>query len=223
MTPTAGNSVNTNCGEVTSSDCISVPNSLLKQLGLCQGDLTDILCTLASCCNNSSSSGTWVDFSSSIPTSGSSSGTDPGTSGSLTWSITSVTGIGNYENIFANNNPMYKITSEGDLLVRGAFSLLYTPATIRGNFYIPLCTIPPTSLAANFNASQSVLVFTNTFAALLANEQLTTTVVCWLELIYPTGQLILYTQWTDVTAPNLSYPTINNYSILLGGVRFNLA
>lgn len=140
MEPVKGNSLNRSCGEIISSNCVTWAGPAVP--GVCGGNvsLTQVVqqTVLATAPATSCYTGNWVDFTTSIPASGSNGG-------GVSWSIGSFGvpfgGSGGITGI--QNVPQYKWSKEGNLEVRGSFALNITPTFPVTNVFlqIPLVTI----------------------------------------------------------------------------------
>jgi len=218
MEPIKGNNLNRSCGEIISSNCVAWaggavdgvcgPNPTLTQVvqsaissssGCCEGNF--------SAGHQSCYTGSWVNFSSFIPTSG--------IGGGLTW------GIGAYGGAFptgsgAENVPEYRWTKDGDLKVRGSFSFTVTPAPPVTNSFIvvPLVTIPATCFPTNATLSQTAIVSTDSF---VLGNSINTVTRGFLTINPLTGVLYFNFSFAQIL------PSAFSVQVFLGGTTFNLA
>jgi hypothetical protein len=202
MEPVSSNSQAKTCGETMNSGCVIWSGPDIPNISICKGaSITDVIYGLSTnCCASSSTcySGNWIDFSSSIPTSGTGLG-------GLTWTIGTF-GIGGMY------PPQYKWTKDGDLLVRGSLVFTHTPSATGDQFInIPLTTIS-SSCISNVTKNQYVIVdvHVSTIQKLIANH-----IVCRL-ILRTSGVLELELEL------NSPIPSGNTYGITLGGTKFNI-
>lgn len=218
MEPVKGNSLNRSCGDVISSNCVTVPISIA---GVCGPNptLTQVLTAISdsssSCCEGSFPSGhascytgSWVDFSTTIPTFGSSGG-------GWNWSI-SAYGSPFPTSTGTENNPSYKWTRDGDLKVRGSFrfDIISTGAITDSFLKVPLVTLPTTCFPTNGNYSQTGIVTTDAFVSGNGVDLVTRG---FLTIEPSSGTLYFNFSFASVTPPT-TYVIVH-----LGCTTFNLA
>lgn len=198
MDPIIGNSLSNNCDNPISSNCVTWAGNQVD--GLCPGvPLTDVVqiainnSTPATSCYT----GTWVDFSAFIPTSGVGTG--------FSWVISNIGFSGTEE------GPQYKWTRDGDLSVRGAFRITITPGVVRAFIDIPLYSVSTTCLPSGFK-TQSILVAMDE-----VNAGQSTAVIHAELILNPSGTLVIEISYVDFPFS----PII--FDIDLGGTRFNVA
>lgn len=219
MEPIKGNSLNKSCGEIISSNCVTVPIAIAGTCGP-NPTLTQVLTALNDCCKDNTIespcyTGNWIDFTKFIPSSGTSTG--------FVWTTSnfgaSFTGIyGLSLTTGAQNTPEYKWTKDGNLSIRGTFALNITSTTSNGFFEIPLTTISPTCFPTNFNASQSVLIAIDIYPSRFSgNFQVQAAVRGFLTLDYPSGILYLSGSFADGQSSNFTL------GVFMGGATFNLS
>lgn len=214
MEPVRSNITSKSCAEGIGSNCVEWAGGPLCSADLCKGNttLTDVITAMDNkiCGTNQTSpcyTGNWIDFTTSIQVTG--------TGGGASWNINN---FGAGENGQIENRPMYKWAKDGDLSLRGCFHLTYSPTTSPGQFVIPLVTIPPTCFPANWNASQTTFV-TAVCYTYTANKALDVFFKGAVQVIYPTGQLVLIGSFTSPVLGG----SFNEYVISFGGLQFNLA
>lgn len=218
MVPTNSNIKSKKCGQTISSNCVVYDGPAIE--GLCKGaSLTEAIYQTvqnsSGCCagdfptgHQSCYTGDWVDFSSSIPSSG--------VGGGFTWTL------GSFGSAFptltgAENTPQYKWTTNGDLKVRGSMTLTITtgPGAITNTFLsIPLATIPVGCFPTNATASQTALVAIDAF---VTGQAINIVTRGFLTINPTTG--VLYFNFSFATV----IPTSFSVGIYMGGTTFNLA
>lgn len=219
MDPIKGNSLNRSCGDVISSNCVTVPIAIAGTCGP-NPTLTQVLTALDSCCNSNAGAspcytGNWMDFRVDVPASGSGIGftwttTNFGASFTGVYGLSLTTGI--------QNTPQYKWDKNGNLSVRGTFALTITSTADSGFFEIPLTTIPSTCFPANFNKAQSVLIGIDIYPTKFSgNLQIQTAVRGFITLDYPSGILYLSGSYADGQSSTFTL------GVFMGGVTINLS
>lgn len=212
MLPVKSNTTSKACGEAIGSNCVQWTGGQLCSADLCKGNttLTDVITAMDNkICGGDVTSpcytGNWVDFFSSIPGSGSSTG--------VSW-ITSTPGNPFGSGTGTENSPQYKWTKDGDLKVRGSFRISVAPTVTGAFFKIPLTTISSSCFPANFNASQSSIIGVDSYH----NDAAITIVLrAFLTLDYPSGILYYNCSFNDVYTLNFDVVAY------MGGTTFNLA
>ncbi len=203
MEPIKGNALSKSCGEIISSNCVTIPIAIAGVCGPIP-TLTQVLVALNNCCNSTTDSpcytGSWLDFSTSIPTSGA-------TTGVGTWTIGTF-GVGN------TGDPSYKWTKEGDIVLRGGLVLNFSPSINKTYIDIPLFTFPSaTCFPSVFTHNQGVVTFVDFFIS--SNQVISTRAVVYIDAV--TKTLFLNFTWGNI--PLIAM----RCEIDLGGVRFNLS
>lgn len=210
MDPVKGNSLNKSCGDVVSSNCVIWAGGAVS--GVCgpNPSLTQVVQSAidksGDCCkgsfpagNQSCYTGTWVDFSSSIPLSGAGTG--------YTYSL--VASIPPY------NTPSYKWTQQGDLKIRGAVQLTISPSVTRSGFSIPLVTLPSTCFPTGYSGAHfaitAVDVVGTSINAVTAVESM------GLYLNYPTPTLSIEGGFINTLLVPMTL------TVAFGSTTFNLA
>ena len=177
-------------------------------LNICKGSsITPIIYNLAlQICGNGPTtqspcnSGNWIDFSASIPLSGSTSG--------VNW-IIGPFGEGN------TGNPSYKWTKDGDLKLRGGFVFNATPTINKTYFDIPLVNLSPSCFSTNWKQNQGVVTFVDMFLG--SSDQQSTIVMRGVVYISnPSGTLFFNYTFVDTSLAPM------RCEIDLGGTTFNL-
>lgn len=200
MLPVKSNLTDKACGEPIGSNCVIWTGGPIT--GTCGiTTLTDVITAInQNCCGSSAPcyTGDWVNFTSSIPTTGAGTG--------YSFSIGTF-GVGN------TGAPSYKWTKEGNLALRGGFILDFNTTQSKLYVDIPLVTIDPLCAPANWKNNQGVVTFVDFFPE--GNTVVSTRAVVYVD--YTTK--ILYLNFTFGNIPL----TPMRCEIDLGGVLFNLA
>ncbi len=201
--PVKSNLTSRACPEAIGSNCVEWSGGQLCSANLCKGNitLTDVITAMdnAICGTNSSVScytGNWVDFSGSIPLSGS------GLGYSYIISGFGFGGIG---------NPSYKWTKDGDLSLRGGFNIDIVVTVPKLYIDVPMITIPVTCPPSSWVATQNILCGVDMFPEPPVQMAFNAT------LDYPTGRLHGLYQYSNIAMVPMGI------NIDLGGSRFNLA
>lgn len=207
MEPVRSNLTNKNCIDSISSNCIDWAGPQIP--GTCgKASLTDVVSVIsekANCCEGSFPTGhfscytgSWVNFTSSIITSG--------TTPTCTWVVN--TAITNY------GPPQYKWTREGDLKIRGGFRLTITPTANQGGLGIQLVALSTTCFPTGWTASQFNVTAVD---PLSSTPNITNIFAGGVSLDYPSGVLYFGGSFS-----NIGLTTIVT-DISLGGTTLNLA
>jgi hypothetical protein len=222
LDPVIGNSLSNTCGDLISSNCITWAGGAVN--GLCGGaTLTQVVqqavnnsntaVANSGCCEGSFPAGgascytgDWVDFFSSIPSTGS--------SGGASWTIVTP-GAGFGSGTGVENNPQYKWTTQGDLKIRGSFIIQIGPIAAPSVFMkIPLVTIPTTCFPTGWTATQSAIIGADGYAG---NNTVNIFMRSFLTLDFPSG--ILYFNSSFIDPALFTF----NIGVYMGGTTFNLA
>jgi hypothetical protein len=215
--PIRSSSISNSCGEIISSNCVVWAGPYIE--GVCKGSsITDVIYGLSSqpndCCqgtfgpgNDTCYTGNWVDFTSTIPIAGT-------TTGGFNWGI-STFGGGFPTGTGAENNPQYKWTRDGDLKVRGSFALTIDPyGAITNTFLkIPLVTVSPKCFPLQGNLTQTAIVATDAF---IVGNQINIVTRGFLTIEPSTGILYFNFSFAPVIA------TTFTVQIFMGSTTFNL-
>lgn len=209
--PVNSNLQSKKCGEVISSNCVTYDGPATGNI--CKGaSMSEALFAVseasAGCCEGSFPAGhqscwtgEWVDFSSSIPTSG--------TGGGYSYTISAFGGgVG-------LNVPQYKWTKEGDLKVRGGFVLRIIPTTTRATLDIPLTDLTLTCFPTGYTGGQFAITSVDIEGTNV--QVLTNLVTLGLSLTYPIPGLRLSGGFISTGLVPI------NTIIGLGGTTFNIA
>ena len=194
-----------------SSSCITWDGCRVD--GLCEPVmLNDVICKIKETTNSISPcyTGTWVDFSTSIPAAGTSIG-NSWTTGNIGASFRGLYGLTGGTN--AENNPQYRWSKDGNLELRGTFSVTLNSSVSSAFLAIPLVSLSTACFPSTWNASQSV--FSNIDVYPAEGNLSGPSIRGAATIDYPSGILYL----------NMSYANgigINNFAVLLGGITFNL-
>lgn len=207
MIPVDSNIQSKTCDNPISSNCVNWAGPSIN--GVCAGaSITDIITSVAEnsqCCegefpagNKSCYTGNWVDMSTTMSRSGSSS--------NCSWAITAVPTYW--------GNPQYKWTKEGDLKIRGSFRITITPVTNVGTATIPLGTVSTTCFPTGFTESQFAITAVD---PLSSTSNVPVVVSGGVEINYSTGVISFGFSFTDIPMTTMTC------DISLGGTIFNLA
>lgn len=217
MEPVKSNLTNRSCPEAIGSNCVTYTGPAIPGLNLCASStLTDVIYQMglnsAGCCegsfptgNQSCYTGNWIDFTSSVPT----SGTGPG----FSWTINNFgfsTGIGGSP----IDNPSYRWTKEGDLKMRGGFSININTSIATAFITVPCATLSSTCFPTGMNKTQYTLI---AGAASATNSVVNPVLVAYIGIEYPSGIITFSLQFAN---PLL---TPMRLDVDLGGTTLNLA
>ncbi len=198
------------CAETISSNCIVWGGPQVA--GTCKGaSLTQVLQQVITTTTPVTScyTGSWVDFSPSIPLAGSGTG--------YIWTIGNFGvpfGITSASLTGPENSPQYKWTRDGNLAVRGSFLFTITPTVASGFIQIRLVTLSASCFPAGFTASQSAIVGVDAYNC---TNSVGSIGRAFLTIDFPTKALYLNTSYLDIC---LGPVTIG---IFMGSTTFNLA
>lgn len=196
------------CGEVTSSDCVAWAGPSLLGVTICKGSsLTDVIVNVNNSVNGSTAfcyTGNWVDFSSSIPASGSATG--------FTYIINSF-GAPTAPGTLSGYNPQYKWTKDGDLKLRGRFNISIVASSQETFASIALTTISSTCFPSGFLSQTAI---TNAFFDTAASQQILKSGAAYVTLD-STGILYINILFVDIALGSF------NFVFDMGGVTFNIA
>lgn len=220
MLPVKSNITSKACGEAIGSNCVEWTGGQLCSADLCKGNttLTDVITAMdQKICGTSDTTspcytGQWVDFQSSIATSGSGPGftytiTNFGGSFRGLYGIPPITG--------SENTPQYKWTKDGDLKIRGTFSLNMLVTADNAFVTIALASIPTNCFPSTWSRSQSAIIAIDAYPA----DQRTGPVMRgFLTIDFPSG--ILYFNGSYAFG---SIQPAFTHGVYMGGTTFNLA
>lgn len=205
LKPVSGNSLDKSCGETIGSDCVTVSIGIP---GTCKGaSLTQVLAQLSTGGTTSCYTGNWIDFSSSIPLTGSGIG--------YTFTITNFgfnRGIGGGT---PANNPQYKWTKDGDLKVRGTFTIFVNVTIPKLYVLIPFLSLPISCFPPAWTGTQYVTVCADVFP--MEGGAIGVAEIAAIGIEYPTGVLTFEYSYSD------GLLTPMRLDVDLGGTQFNLA
>lgn len=212
MEPIIGNSLLNTCPDPISSNCVTWAGDPVN--GLCQGaSLTQVIqqtvsstAPLTTCYT-----GSWVDFTSSVPLSGSNGSGVGWTIGSFGTPFGGSGGISGAENV-----PQYKWSRDGNLEVRGSFFFNVTPVAPVTNVFvqIPMATIATSCFGSVGGAlSQTHLVATDAFTS---GNGINTVSRGHLTINPITGILYFNFSYAQQTTGSFSV------QVFMGGTTFNL-
>lgn len=211
MEPVSSNNQSKTCADVLSSNCISWSgNSIPGTCGV--ANLTQVINALstsisevADCCqgdfplgHQSCYTGKWVDFTSTIGTSGSSS--------TCSWTASPT--------VSSFGPAQYKWTKEGDLKVRGGFRLVVTPTYSVGTGSVPLVTLATTCFPSGFTDSQFSITAVD---PLSSNSNSSVILSGGIAFNVSTGALSFGFSFSNILLTTMTC------DISLGGTTFNLA
>ncbi len=214
MDPISGNSLSNTCPDPTGSNCVIWQGPAVD--GVCKGSsITDVVMRVndkatlsAQCCtgdfpdgHSSLYTGLWIDFSPSIPLTGTGVGCSY-----------SITGFGSTSGF---NNPQYKWLQNGDIEVRGGFNITVTPTMSKGTCAIIMAAIPVIGFPTGWTASQFGITAADPLSS--TPQDLDTILTGGVYLEYPSGLLKF---GFSFVATKLSLITS---TISLGALKFNIA
>lgn len=203
------------CGQVISSDCVAWAGPAIDGITICKGaSITDVIMSIGTGCCGGGNTGTdnpcaangWVDFSSSIPTSGTGSSSSYAALG-----FQSFFGESTFPSI-VNDPPQYKVTKEGNIKLRGVLNFEFDVSAPIGYLIMNMGTIPPACFPTAMTNSQVVLTEVDQRQVQkLANFMKAYAV------LNPNGTLQLL-----ITFDFMLSPYAYRYAVSLGGVEFNI-
>lgn len=211
MTPVNSNTKDKKCPGVISSGCVTWDGCRIQ--GLCEPVmLNDVICKIKETTSSIAPcyTGTWVDFSSSIPAAG--------TAFSATWttsnmgsSFRGIYGLTGGTN--AENNPQYRWTKDGNLELRGTFAFNINSSVTSGFIAIPLVSLLTSCFPSTWTAAQSVFCNVDIYPGEgnLSGPAIRGAAT----LDYPSGIIYLNTSYANGIGTN-------TFAVLLGGITFNL-
>lgn len=150
--PIADSSRCTSCGEIISSDCVGWAGGVIPGITICKGaSITDVITAIGNgCCGgggspvNSCAAAGWTDLVPTIVRSGSSPSASYTVLGYQTFD-----GPSGFPAI-TNDNPMFRLSNDGDVKMRGVIRIEYNTGSNLGYVLIDLGTVPASCLPTSF-------------------------------------------------------------------------
>jgi len=175
--------------------------------GTCKGaSLSQAITAIVNGAATSCYTGNWIDFSGSIPLSGSGTG--------YTFTISNFGFRGGIGGGSPADNPQYKWTKDGDLKVRGTFTIFITVTVPKLYVLIPFASLSTVCFTPAWTGTQYTLVGADVFPS---EGGVGVAEIASLGIEYPTGVLTFEYGYADASLAPM------RLDVDLGGTTFNLA